>query len=272
MDESLVKYLAGLLDADGSLSFQFRLGRNTDDSYHLGLQLILHSSKAVDVHGFVHSLPALTGFGSTYDEGDKGQFHRWSVSSRADLEMLIPRLTKHMVVKATHWQWMFETWRERRGPPLPQSERDALAAAAKESRRARKGPLKPKNHPSWAWLAGLLDGDGWYTHKRYKCGVYKGTQYWNWQMSVGVVAHREDAYVLDFIKKAHGGRIEEHGQTESVLRWKRNLGPKDADFALGFLQYLARHAHLKRHKIETMIAHHRSQRLNPLTPAGEVIV
>lgn len=276
MDESLVKYLAGLLDADGSLSFQFRLGRNTEDQHHLGLQLALHASSAVDRHSFVASLPRLTGMGSFYTEGDEGKYFRWLVSKRAELEMLIPRLTKHMSVKANHWQWMFETWRDRRGPPISTAERDALAAAAKESRRLRKGPLKPKNHPSWAWLAGFLDGDGHYTRQRQKCGVYKGIQQYSWQMTVGCVAHKEDAHVLEFIQKAHGGNIFEHGQSASCLVWRRAVGARNRSFALDFLPHLARHSHLKRHKIEQMIAHHNSsthqQRLNIPTPAGEAIV
>ena len=268
MDESLIKYLAGLLDADGSLSFQFRLGRNTTDHYYLGLMLVLHSSKAVDVHGFVNSLPAQTGMGAVYTEGAQKQFYKWIVSSRADLEMLLPRLTKHMAVKAKHWQWMLELWREKRGTLIPRENRDVLVLEAKASRRTRKGPLKPKNYPTWAWLAGFLDGDGWYTNKLHKNGTYKGKEQHSRHMLVGAVSHREDAYVLDFITKAHGGSVHEHGQTQSCLCWTRNLGKQNRDFALKFLPQLVRHARLKRHKIEDMIAHHHQQRLSASSPAG----
>lgn len=137
MDESLVKYLAGLLDADGSLSFQFRLGRDEDDRYYIGLMLVLHSSKAVDVHGFTHSLPGMTGFGAVYEEGEKKQFYKWIVAARADLEMLLPRLIKHMAIKATHWQWMLETWRELRGTLISGERRDVLALGASHASYAR---------------------------------------------------------------------------------------------------------------------------------------
>ena len=268
LNESLIKYLAGLLDADGSLSFQFRLGRNTTDHYYLGLMLALHSSKAVDFHRFMETLPGLTGMGTFHKEGEQEQFYKWIVASRADLEMILPRLIKHMVVKAKHWQWMLELWREKRGSLISVEERDALAAQAKESRRTRKGPLKPKNHPTWAWLAGFLDGDGWYTNKLHKNGIYKGKPQQSRHMLVGAVSHREDAHVLDFIMKAHGGSIREHGQTKSCLCWTRSLGKQNRDFALKFLPQLVRHSHLKRHKIEIMIAHHHQQRLSASSPAG----
>lgn len=258
MNESLVKYLAGLLDADGSLSFAFKHDQNREGRYFVGLMMKLASSTAVDRGGFVDSLPSITGMGTFSRSGDEQQFKTWSVAKRADLEMLIPRLVKHMVIKAQHWQWLLDVWRSARADEntCSLSEREALTAACKESRRLNRGPLKPKNHPTWAWLAGYLDGDGCYTHRNNLCG-----KYWQWTIHVSAVAHVNDAKVLEFLKASFGGRVQDHGQSKNVFVWVRNLGPRDRDFALRFLPNLAKHSRLKRYKIDAMIHHHR-QRLS----------
>lgn len=261
MNESLVKYLAGLLDADGSLSFAFRADSNKENRFFPSLFLRLASSSAVDKDGFVPALPELTGMGTYCVTGSKGQFRTWTVVRRADLEMLLPRLVKHMVIKARHWAWLLEMWRGHRGTGCSGEVRETLSKASKESRINRRGPIHPKNHPTWAWLAGYLDGDGWY---RYR---YDAPPQNYWSMSVGAVAHVNDAHVFDFLVKAFGGSIREHGQSDDVKVWVRNLGVKDASFALRFLPNLSKHSRLKRHKINQMIHHHR-QRLSALSPTG----
>lgn len=261
MDESLVKYLAGLLDADGSLSFSFRCDQNREDRCFVGLVMKLAASDAVDPKGFVDTLPALTGFGRVHREGRNNQFKNWTVSRRAELEMLLPRLVKHMVIKAKHWQWLLDTWREMRGGygdnACTFAKRDELSEASKKSRRENVGPLKPKNHPTWAWLAGYLDGDGCYSYRRYE---QKGG-YQQWHINVSAVAHRNDISVLEFLQKAFGGMIVGQGQSDDVMLWKRSLGYQNRSFALEFLPNLVNHSRLKRHKIEAIISHHQ-QRLS----------
>jgi hypothetical protein len=260
MNESLVKYLAGLLDADGSLSFAFKCDQNRPDRYFAGLKLHLASSDAVDKVGFVTSLPLLTGMGTVNRGGPRDQFIDWYVSRRADLEMLIPRLVKHMVIKAGHWEWLLNTWRNLRSDrgTISAEERAALTTQSKESRRSRVGPLKPKNHPTWAWLAGYLDGDGTY---HYRHNLARTTGYWQWKMAVSAVAHVNDRCVLDFLHTHFGGGIGPQWQSPDVLVWTRSLGYQNRAFALRFLPRLAKHSRLKRPKIDAMIHHHR-QRLS----------
>ena len=252
MNESLVKYLAGLLDADGSLSFAFKEDVNRAGLCFLGLHLRLASSTAVDGVGFIDTLPAETGMGGVSYSGEKRQFKTWTVSRRADLEMLLPRLTKHMVIKAKHWQWMLETWRDMRADNkvLTVEEREALGKASKESRVSRVGPLRPKNHPTWAWTAGYLDGDGCYYYRHH------GGQ---WVMKLSASAHVNDAEVLRFLENSFGGTIRD--QSETVRLWVRSLGYHNRSFALGFLPNVAKHSRMKRHKIDAIIHHHR-QRLS----------
>ncbi len=262
MNESLVKYLAGLCDADGSLSFNFKRDTNRADRYFVGLMLHLCAADAVDKDGFVSSLPRAISMGSVVRYGTHKQFANWIVAKRSDLEMLLPRLIKHMAVKAQHWQWMLDYWRNHRGQDysertVSENERVALTAACKESRRTRQGPLKPKNHPTWAWLAGYLDGDGCYTYRKN----FANNGYWQWTINVSAVAHVNDICVLEFLQKSFGGVIFEQGQSENVKIWRRALGYQNRSFALRFLPNLAKHSRMKRRKIDQMIHHHR-QRLS----------
>lgn len=267
MNESLVKYLAGLLDADGSLSFECH--RGYDDRVRISLKLHLAAAESIDTVGLVASLPSLTGFGSVnrYAIGDK-YYVQWFVGHRADLEMLLPRLIKHMVVKARHWQWLMDYWRDYRSQAkgqksLSEAEWAELSAASRESRRTRVGPIKPKNHPTWAWLAGFLDGDGCFSFRTSK----------NKNMRLSVTAHAMDISVLEFLQTAFGGTIRENSRSSDIKVWWRGLGPTHTSFALRVLPRLVQHSRLKRHKIEQMIHFHRHrQRLSVSALTGDAIV
>jgi len=268
INESTIKYLAGLLDADGSLSFSFRRVReqHIEDRYFIGLMLRLASTDSIDKDGFIRSLPTLCGMGTVANRYEGATSFDWSVADRSDLEMLLPRLVKHMMIKAKHWQWMLDTWRMARANSKTCSpeERERLTSAAKESRRKNVGPLKPKNHPTWAWLAGYLDGDGCYS---YRHRVQNG--YENWNISVSACAHVNDIVVLEFLQRSFGGKILPQGQSDNVKIWKRQLGYQNRSFALQFLGKLASHSKLKRQKIDAIIRHHR-QRLSVPGPKKRV--
>lgn len=267
MNESLVKYLAGLLDADGSLSFHFGNKKQSGDC-NVGLTLYLCASEQIDKDGFVAKLPTLTGMGHSsvippkeLVIGNKPtrQTHNinvWQVTKRADLEMLLPRLIKHMVIKAKHWQWMLGVWREKRGDRITAEIKEALIAQSKESRRTNAGPIKPKNHPTWAWLAGYLDGDGSYIYYSKK----NARGHVSWAIAVSAVAHVNDRCVLDFLHHSFGGSIHQDNRSPA-LHWKRLLGYQNRSFAERFLPYLAKHSRFKRDKIDAILHHHR-QRLS----------
>lgn len=267
MKETLVKYLAGLLDADGSLSFNFTHDQKRPGRYFIKISLNLTASDEVDTLGLIENLPGITGMGTTSRYGPEKQFVQWRVYKRSDLERLIPRLVKYMCVKAQHWQWIFNKWRDLRSENKTCSvdERKQLTLECKQSRIDRTGPLKPKNHASWAWAAGFLDGDGSYILRRF---FNKRDQKYNLKILVSAVAHENDIQVLSFLKKSFGGQIYDHAQSKNVYVWRRNLGPKDRSFALRFLPKIVRHAKLKRHKIEEMLSFIHQQRLSITGPAG----
>jgi hypothetical protein len=180
--------------------------------------------------------------------------------------MLLPRLIKHMVIKARHWQWLLEYWRnyrsQQRGQKfLTEEEWQALSKASKESRSTRVGPIKPKNHPTWAWTAGFLDGDGCFSFRVSKDN----------NMRLSVTEHEMDVSALEFLKKAFGGTVLPDTKRPHLRYWARGLGPSHSAFTISFLSKLVTHSRLKKHKIEQMLHWHR-QRLSVSRAAARATV
>jgi len=256
--ETDIKYLAGLMDADGSLCFHFT--HYKDDIYTVKLKLVLQQSLSIDHNGnLIEWLSEYGGFKQFIkinrpDKPNWSDANRWTVTHNAQLNMLIPRLTKHMVIKAKHWEAMLNKLNDIYGKSVNSSEMNELKEFAKTSRK-NTGPLKPKKHPTWAWVAGYLDGDGcYYMRKRKK----------NWGIStellVRVVAHNDDIQSLELLYKAFRGNFKAN-KYENTYYWTRNLGNADADFAIKFLRKMVRHSKLKKHKIEQLL-HYHLQRLS----------
>jgi len=264
--ETQIKYLSGLIDADGSLHFHFS---KYNDKYNVSLQLVLQQSLSIDHEGrFIKSLSEYMGFVTFIELQSKkptwSDANRWTVTSQSDLNKIIPRLTKHMVIKAKHFKSMFDKYNTIYGKSVTEDEMNELKEFATSSRKD-VGPLKPKNHPTWAWVAGYLDGDGCYYMRNRKK---------NWGVStellVRVIAEDSDIIGLSLLQKAFNGNMKKNNY-ENTYYWTRNLGNQDATFARYFLNKMHFHSQLKRHKIEQML-HYHSQRLNELTAEAGVIV
>ena len=258
MTETQIKYLAGLLDADGSLSFKF-CKANSGKTY-VYLILALTASEKIDRHGYVQSLEKYAGSVCkvTYEKETYTDAWKWNVQSRSDLNKLLPRLLKHMVIKGKHWNNLYEKFTEYKGIDVT-GRVEVLKQFSTES-RIDTGPVKAKKHPTWAWVAGYLDGDGCYTLSKQKT------------LHVGCIAHVNDVVGLELLSKAFGGTIYEPRDDNSVL-WRRGLGKSHRDFAIPFLRKVHKHSQLKRWKIEQLLAfHNQPQRLNKSSATAEVIV
>lgn len=236
--ESEIKYLAGLLDADGCLSFSF-----VDKKLYM--EMSLAASESVDHAGYIDTLADRIGNLSIRSYPDKPNWadsHQWRVTSRRDLNLILPRVIKHMVIKGAHWKRMFDKYTELKGLEVPVDE---LKEFSKASRRDA-GPVKPKTHPTWAWVAGYLDGDGCYIQKNYKG---KNT------VRIDAVSSIEDRVGIDLLKKAFGGTTFDEG---NCLRWRRSAGIRSTSFAVPFLKKVHKHSRLKKYKIEKMLEFHKS--------------
>jgi hypothetical protein len=172
-----------------------------------------------------------------------------------------------MVVKAQHWQNLFTLWQNNRGKNLSEADIAQLKQFSQESRK-QAGPLKHKKHPTWAWTCGFLEGDGCFTFKKHPSGYGK-------KLSISATAHKSDCASIELLHKAFGGSIYP-SSTPTCMVWKRNLGVSDASFSFKFLSKLVQHSHLKKHKMEQMLAYLHShtglQRLTEDRPTGQVIV
>lgn len=256
-EESEIKYLAGLLDADGSLSFKF-CKTQTGKTY-LYLVLSLTASKKIDKHGYLYSLGERLGkcCEIKYDNPNHNDAVKWNVQSRRDLNLLIPRLTKHMVIKAKHWDFLYNMFTMYKGEDITGLV-EVLKATSGLS-RCDVGSLKPKKHPTWAWVAGYLDGDGCYTLSKRA-------------VHVGAIAHVQDSSALELLRHAFGGSLYEPREDNTRL-WRRGMGKQNASFAKHFLNKVHRHSRLKKWKIEQMINfHNQPQRLSEFTSTEEAIV
>ena len=256
--ESEIKYLAGLLDADGSLSFKF-CTTNTGKTY-VYLILSLTASISIDRDGYIPSLAARAGklIKIEYEKESYSDANKWSVQSRGELNQLLPRILKHMVIKGKHWEWLYKVFCQTKGQDVTNLI-DVLKEDCIKSRQ-NTGPIKPKKHPTWAWVAGYLDGDGCYTLSKKS------------QLHIGAIASISDICGLELLCKAFGGSIYQPREDNTQL-WRRGLGKSHRQFAIMFLKKMHRHSRLKRWKIEQMLAFHsQPQRLNEQIPTGKVIV
>lgn len=266
LTETDVKYLAGLMDADGSLFFQFVPYKS---QFNIRLLLKLQQSISIDKDGkFIKSLQQFGG-GVQYIElttknENWANAFRWNVTAMNDLNMLLPRLMKHMVIKAKHWDRLFRKYKEFTGRSVTEQEMLELQEFSNISRKDT-GPLKEKKHPTWAWVAGYIDGDGCY-YKRLR--NKNGRKYT--EVIVRIVAHTDDVVGLNLLYKAFGGRLDQSSY-ENTYSWTRNLGPKDYQFAIMFLKKMHRNSRLKKWKIEQLL-HYHSQRLSDKTSTEEAIV
>lgn len=248
--ETEKKYLAGLLDADGSLVYVHNNG-------YLHLMLHLSMSESIDRNGtYSKYLGSKVGQISTRKRDDNWAIqNEWVVRKRSDLEKLLPHITKHMVVKGAKWQHMLETFRAYKGKVISEGDLVNLRKDASQ----HKGSIKFKKHPTWAWTAGYIDGDGWYLKRE------RGK---HTEQHVGVVSHPDHPEGVELLHKAFGGVLK---NDRGHLRWIKNLGPRDKRFAISFLKKMVNHTHLKKWKIEQLLSTY-SQRLSDLTPTGDAIV
>lgn len=241
MKETDIKYLAGLLDADGSFFFNY-----SDNRVYLTISLDLStgidkdmkftnwlcSELSVKPYTFLRETSATTGI-------------KIIVSKRSTLEVLVPRILKYLVIKGAHLQRLYNKYVELRGKQVSTEEIQQLKEFVKSS-RSLTGPIKTKSWLPKAYVAGFIDGDGCYVMKK-SSGSY----------NVNTVTHINDRIVTDLLFKQYGGRI--HYQKDWI-RWVHPLGKQNKSFAIKFLRDMHRHSKLKKWKIERFLEYH-SQRL-----------
>ena len=254
MKETDIKYLAGLLDADGSFFFNFSANR----AYlTIGLDLSTGIDKDCEYSNWLgNELDVKPNVHRRAGNAEGVMTIKIVISKRSAIETLVPRLTKYLVIKGRHLNRLYSKWQEVRGRRLTDEEIEELKEFTKTSRKD-VGPVKAKEWLPKAYVAGFLDGDGCYIMKK-SSGTY----------NINTVSHIDDRVVADLLFKQYGGKLY---YQEDWIRWKHPLGRTNKSFAIKFLRDMHRHSRLKRWKIEQFL-HYHSQRLTEEPPTGEVIV
>lgn len=256
MKESFLKYLAGVFDADGCISWHFSHGKFAD----LSIQISNHDTVDLGFHMMKH-IHQQTNHGTLCERTQnksESLMCEWRVYAENSLNMIIPRLLKHLVIKGAHVKRMYDKWLSLRGVTLDASEQESLKDFSRQS-RVLAGPVKPKNFPSNHWLAGYLDGDGCFHISKKN----------NYLMTIH--CHINDRCGIDLIHKSYGGKIYSTTTKPHILQYVLNLGPKFRSTALRLLPMLFNICIIKKHKIQQFLQFHQ-QRLNDKTPTGEAIV
>lgn len=254
MKETDIKYLAGLLDADGSFFFNYSKNR-------VYLTIALDLSTGIDrglkfTNWFCEEMQVIPYIYHRETNADGVDSIKIIISKKSSIEKLVPRILKYLVIKGKHLQRLYCKFKELQGTEVTDLEIAELKEFVKQS-RLDAGPVKTKSWLPKAYVAGFIDGDGCYTMKK-SSGTY----------SVYTVSHINDRVVADLLFKQYGGRI--HYQ-EDWIRWVRPLGRTNKSFAIKFLRDTHRHSKLKQHKIEMFLNYH-SQRLTEKSSTEQVIV
>lgn len=249
-NETLNKYVAGFVDADGTIAFHFN--KTVDGFFRIGLQFGITQ---IDNRGrgfkLLQFLRDSYDVGSITDVKDKNQKY-WKVAGKNDLEKFLPHIIKHMVIKGKHFQRMLEKRRELSGVNLTQDQVDELRKFAKES-RADTGSTRYKKNASPAWLAGYIDGDGYLRHSE--------REHW-----LKIHVQKSDVCSVELIQRTYGGKIYDTAK-ENIKEFRLNFGASFYGIATKVLKAIVPHLRLKRHDAEMILYWHK-QRLNEKNPKG----
>lgn len=253
-NETLNKYVAGFIDADGTLAFHFN--KTVDGHYRIGLQFGIAQ---IDQRGrgfkLLQYLRDFYDVGGIFDVPTKQQKF-WKVADKNQLERFLPHIIKHLVIKGKHFQRMLEKRRELSGVNLTKEQVEELRAFAKTS-RADTGSTRYKKYPSPAWLAGYIDGDGY-----LRCSE---REHW---LKIHVQA--SDVVAVELIQMAYGGNIRKT-KHDNIKEFRLNFGASFYGTANKVLKAIIPHLRLKRHDAE-MILHWHKQRLSEKSSTEQAIV
>jgi len=265
--EQLYKYIAGLFDGDGTVAFDFYKEKSTENRRATLVSNIVSSQLQDCDSTLLIKLKEYTGLGFiSYKPGD---LTAW-VMKEKDSMVLFNRIGKHLRIKGTHFENLIWVVNELKGVSLTDKNTEELKEFSKCSRRESKWLKQPK-HPSWAWLAGLLDADGYYKCRlgRRRLNRHGNISTFN-ELGIALGLQSCDKHIPYFVKNALGGNVC-YSTTDDTFKWQINLGSNSVLSALRILGNLRKYSCLKYKYllIERMLNFHeirRAQRLSKDDP------
>jgi LAGLIDADG endonuclease len=221
------KYIAGFLDADGSVALSFKPDCNIP-------QLQLSFSQKTSQDEVLHRIQMEIGGGISIVTTNGEQYSRLALYGAKAIAVL-NRIRQHLVIKRHYTDWALEQV----GKPVESVA--SFKMEMKVQRRIRSLPLP--NFPPRRWLAGYFDGDGCLSVQEVRDNG-RAT------LIAHMAASEYDTEGLEIIHKAFGGGI--YNMCDGRVRqWKLNLVPSKA---IQFLEYFAKHLIVKRDQAEVILS------------------
>lgn len=222
------KYIAGFLDADGSIGISWRGGKYKP-------QLTLSFSQKTSQDEVLHLIQKdLGGMIRTKMVG-KTCYSELCLRDKPAV-MALNRIKKYLVVKRRY----ADVCLQHVEAGVPREDWKDLAKQLKVERRVRSLPL-PK-HPTRKWLAGYFDGDGCVYGNSAK-GRGKAI------IELSIASSDYDTEGLEIIHKVFGGGI--YQQKNGIRIWK--LFPPPSKL-IEFFEFFGAHSVVKKDQIDFILA------------------
>lgn len=167
-----------------------------------------------------------------------------------EAKSLLCRFKKHCVIKGQHIDRMIEAWDTHKETVRNYSDEEIRKLKDyKKWSRDNTGPIKPKKHCSWAWLAGYTDSDGYIMIEPD-------------QMVLGFKCHKRDRSALDLISKSFGRPIYEPKslKPKNQLMLRNLFSRHNNTFAKKLLSPLIPYLRLKRWNAEQIMAYYNKKK------------
>lgn len=203
-NESMNKYIAGLFDGDGTITY--RVVKKSDNHYTLGLKLEIiteHKNKHI-----LYEIKEYFKVGYIYED----KYVKYTVQTFSHIEAIFNRIKKHLIIKGTHFLNLIEYIKVLKEKPiieryLTKEEVIKFRTFVKESRKNTKS-IKAKNFVSKSWLAGFIDADGNIQYRKRKMFCKKANkQYDRTDFALRIELAIYDYQALKLIHKSFNGNL-----------------------------------------------------------------
>jgi hypothetical protein len=199
------KYIAGFLDADGSIGVQFVAASSRP-------QLWIDFSQNLEQDEVLHLIHEELGVGSICVRTSNMGTQYSSLNLRgANAYMLLSRIGQYLVVKRHFASVVCDLYRR----SVRKEEIPRITEYLKVHRMMRSDPLPV--YPSARWVAGYLDGDGCLSVTRIRKPFGQA------QIQLHVAADVRKTEGLELLCKAYGGNIYDM-RGGRCKQWSLNLG------------------------------------------------
>ena len=242
--EQLNKFVAGLFDADGHVSFDF-----CRNKIQIQSAISVCDSKLIKALRDHYNLGTVVGM--EVKEVTHNKCFRWVMRTK-DSKKFFNLIGKHLRIKGTHFNNLCNIHTELQEEVLEDSLIVELKNISKESRKNSTWIRYPK-HPSYSWVAGYLAGDG---HFEFRTSV-RANGNRSLTMRVSSICHEDDKHILYFLQKAFRGSVKKINSKPHYV-WKKTVGKGYHLFALPFLKKLRLYMCLEKKYIviDSMVKYH----------------